>query len=297
MKKVLCLVLVISLVTLGLVGCGGTSKSTPADNTTPEQAAAPDKTYKIRIAHVLQESTPTHKALVEFKNYVEEKSAGKISVEVYPNSSLGGERQICEAVQLGTLESALATTAVLANFEPKLTVFELPFLYNTLDIARKSVDGEFGKLATEGLNKVKIMNLAIMENGFRYITNSKRPIHTPKDLNGIKIRTMENPIHMETFRLLGASPTPMAFNELYTALQQKTVDGQENPVFLTYSSKFYEVQKYLSLTGHIYAAAPFVMNLDFLIHYRQICKQLLKMEQMLPVINKEKCLIRRMKQT
>jgi len=102
-----------------------------------------------------------------------------------------------------------------------------------------------------------------MENGFRYITNSKRPIHTPKDLNGIKIRTMENPIHMETFRLLGASPTPMAFNELYTALQQKTVDGQENPVFLTYSSKFYEVQKYLSLTGHIYAAAPFVMNLDF----------------------------------
>jgi len=258
MKKVLC-IFMIALLTLGMTACGGGSK-TPSDG----DAAPNEKTYKIRIGHTLQESTPSHVMFVDgFKKYVEEKSGGRIEVEVYPNSALGSERQMCEAAQLGTLEIAYVTTAVLANFNPKFQVFDLPFLFNDLSIARKAVDGELGDVVAADLNKVKLKLLGYAENGFRMVTNNRGPIHSPKDLQGIKIRTMENPIQMETFRSLGASPTPMAFTELYTALQQGTVDAQENPIFLTYTSKFYEVQKYLTLTGHVYAPGVAVMNLDF----------------------------------
>lgn len=263
MKKFVCVLLVISLLALGLTGCGGGSEDAAGDVEQSNNKESEGDTYLIRVGHTLQEDTPTHKAFLDFKSYVEKESEGKIEIEVYPNSALGSERQMVEATQLGTLEVSLATTAVLANFDPKLTVFELPFLYNNLDIARKSVDGELTKVATEDLSKVNLKSLTLLENGFRNVTNSQRPIHTPEDMQGLKIRTMENPIHMETFKLMGASPTPMAFTELYTALQQGTVDAQENPIFLIYTSKFQEVQDYLSLTGHIYASGGMVINLDF----------------------------------
>jgi C4-dicarboxylate-binding protein DctP len=198
-----------------------------------------------------------------FKKYVEEKSGGRIIVEVYPNGALGGERQMAEAAQLGTLEIAYLTTAVLVNFEPKFQVFDLPFLFNNIDIARRAVDGELGGVVAADLDKVNLKCLGYPENGYRHVTNNRGPIHKPEDLKGIKIRTMENPIHLETFRLLGAAPTPMAFTELYTALQQGTVDAQENPIFLTYTSKFYEVQDYMTLTGHFYAPGVAVMSLKF----------------------------------
>lgn len=251
-RKLICTVLIFLLM-FGIAACGG--------DKTNGKIGSEEKTYLIRVGHTLQETTPSHIMFQDgFKKYVEEKSEGRIKVEIYANSALGDERKMIEAAQLGTLEMAYTTTAVLANFDKKFLVFDLPFLFNDSNIARQAVDGELGDAVAENLGDVKLKFLGYAENGFRNITNNKKPIHTPADLKGIKIRTMENPIHMRSFELMGASPTPMAFTELYTGLQQGTVDAQENPVFLIYASKFQDVQKYLSLTGHVYAPGVTVMN-------------------------------------
>lgn len=267
-KQLLCLVLAV-IVVFSLAACSpsqsaGASPSTTPASTTAAKTTAAKAEYTIRVGHTLQENTPSHQMFLQaFKPIVEEKSGGRIAVELYPNSALGNERAMVEATQLGTLEIAYVTTAVLANFNPEFKVFDLPFLFKTSSIARQALDGELGDTVAQKLESVASLKfLCYAENGFRMATNNKRPITTPDDLKGIKIRTMENSIHMRSFQLLGAAPTPMAFTELYTALQNGTVDGQENPLFLIETSKFFEVQKYLSLTGHVYAPGISVMSLD-----------------------------------
>lgn len=221
-------------------------------------------TYKIKMAYVVPETQSTHIAAKEvFKKYVEEKSGGRITVELYPNGQLGGDRQAIEAVQLGTIQMTIPAAAVLSGFEPKFQVFDLPFLFKDKKAAYKALDGELGEKLNAMLIPLGLRNLAYGENGYRHITNNRGPIKSPADLKGLKIRTMENPVHMATFRRLGANPTPMSFGELYTALQQKTVDAQENPIPLIYTTKFYEVQKYCSLTGHVYAATVVLINDSF----------------------------------
>ncbi|MEL7622630.1 MAG: DctP family TRAP transporter solute-binding subunit [Clostridiales bacterium] len=272
MKKFLAILLTATIL-LGLAACGGSapapSSGAGTSSTSPTAApssapAASGEKFIVRIGHVLQADTASHIALEEgLKKYAEEKSGGRLEIQIFPNSALGGERQMIEAAQLGTLEIAYVTTAVLANFEPKVQVFDLPFLFNDIDIARKALDDEFGDKVTENLPSVGLRNLSYGENGYRHVSNNRGPIHKPADMKGIKIRTMENPIHMKAFELIGANPTPISFNELYTALQQKTVDAQENPIFLTYTSKFFEVQKYLSLTGHVYAPGICVISDEF----------------------------------
>ncbi|MDD7650442.1 DctP family TRAP transporter solute-binding subunit [Cloacibacillus porcorum] len=221
---------------------------------------AADK-YIVKIASVVPETQSQHIALRDFfKKYVEEKSGGRMVVEIYPNGQLGGERQAIESVQLGTIHMTVTALAVLSGFEPRFQVFDLPFLFKDKPSAYKALDGELGDKLNQLLPSLGIINLAFAENGFRHITNNRAPIHKPAELKGLKIRTMENPIHMASFRALGANPTPMSFGELYTALQQKTVDAQENPIPLIYTTKFYEVQKYATLTGHVYAATTFLCN-------------------------------------
>jgi tripartite ATP-independent transporter DctP family solute receptor len=168
-----------------------------------------------------------------------------------------------EGLQLGTLEMTLVSTAPLSSFTKKFLVFDLPFIFKDTASARKVVDGPIGTQLLDSLKDQGIIGLAYFENGFRHVTNNKRPIEKPEDLKGLKIRTMENPVHMATFKVLGADPTPMAFGELFTALQQGTIDGQENPLPVIDTSKFYEVQKYLSLTGHFYAPAPLLISKSF----------------------------------
>lgn len=257
MKKILCVLLVFSLMIVGVTGCS------PKGNETSNGASPENEVFVMRIAHTMQEDNPLHKGMVAFADYVNEKGDGRIRATVFPNSSLGNERQTAEACQLGSLEVGVVMSAVLANFEPSLTVFELPFLFKNLSIARQAVDGELGQAATEGLSNVNLKSLTLVENGFRMVTNNQRPLHSPQDLKGIKIRTMENPVHVKTFKCFGATPTPMAFSELYTALQQGTVDAQENPITHIYTSRFCEVQKYLTLTGHVYGVGSVVIGLDF----------------------------------
>lgn len=218
----------------------------------------------IRVAHVLPETHASHIALVEvFKKQVEEKTGGKVKVELYPNAQLGGDRQAVEAVSFGTLEMTMATGAVLPGFDERFAVLDLPFLFSSHKAARDALDGELGSKLNTLLEPHHMYNLGWCEGGFRNVTNSKRPIYAPADLKGMKIRTMENPFHIAAFKAFGANPTPMSFGELYTALQQGTVDAEENPVSIIYAAKFYEVQKFCSLTGHIYGTVPLYVNREF----------------------------------
>ncbi|MEL7625124.1 MAG: TRAP transporter substrate-binding protein [Clostridiales bacterium] len=219
--------------------------------------------YVIRVGHVLATDHPYTDGLNYFKKVLEEKTDGRVRVEVFPNSMLGNERDMIEGLQLGTLEMALVSTAPLSGFTSDFLVFDLPYIFTDTATARGCVDSEVGMGMLEDLASQGIKGLLYFENGFRSVTNSRRPIQHPEDLQGIKIRTMENPIHMDSFSAMGADPTPMAFGELFTALQQKTIDGQENPLAIVDTSKFYEVQTYLSLTEHFYAPAPFLMALDY----------------------------------
>jgi tripartite ATP-independent transporter DctP family solute receptor len=226
-------------------------------------AAAPQ--YVIKVGYIVPETQSDHIIMRDvFKKDVETKSGGKIKVELYPNAQLGGDRELTESVQLGTIQMALPATSALAGFDKHFQVFDLPFLFKSKQAAYKALDGELGKKMDTLLPAMGMVNLGYGENGFRHITNNRGPITKPADLKGLKIRTMENPMHIAFFKLLGANPTPMNFGELYTALQQKTVDAEENPIALVYTSKFYEVQKFYSLTGHVYSSTMLITNKKFL---------------------------------
>lgn len=218
----------------------------------------------INIGHVEAEDRSTHRALVEyFKKPVEEKSKGSIAVQIYANSVLGGDSELTESVAMGTLEAALPSTSVLVSYSDDFGIMDMPYLFNSPEKAFEAMDGDLGNYFNEKLEKVGIQGLGYSYNGLRSMTNSSRPIETPEDMKGLKMRVMENEVFIDFFETLGASATPMSFNELFTGLQQHTVDGQENPPSLIYASKFQEVQKYLSLTEHVNNFLGFIMNKDF----------------------------------
>lgn len=178
----------------------------------------------------------------------------------FPSSALGGEREMIEAVQLGTQDLVTTSSGPLGNFVPEVKIFDIPFLFRNYDHARKTLDGQIGQDVLKAMQGKGLIGLAWAENGFRHMTNSKRAINSAADANGLKMRTMENKIHMEGYKTFGILPTPMAFPELFTALQQGTVDGQENPIPVILAAKFSQVQKHLSLTGHVYSPAIFILS-------------------------------------
>ena len=207
----------------------------------------------IRVGHVLAPTHPYQLGLEKFSELVSEKTGGKVKVEVFHSSQLGNERDLIEGLQLGTVEMCIVSTAPLSNFTTQFNVFDLPFIFSETQKTREILDGPIGQEILDTLDAQGIVGLCYFENGFRNVTNNVRPITKPEDLKGLKIRTMESPIHMASFRAMGANPTPMALGELFTALQLGTVDGQENPLAIINTSKFYEVQKFLSITEHFYA--------------------------------------------
>lgn len=190
-----------------------------------------------------------------FIDTLTELSGGDFTGEQAAAGQLGGERDMIEGLQIGSLDVVITSTGPLGNFVPEVFVLDLPFLFRDYDHARAVLDGDIGQELLAKIGENDLVGLAWTENGFRHVTNSQRPVNTPEDLNGLKLRTMENRVHMAAFGDMGAAPTPMAFPELFTALQQGVVDGQENPITVISSSKFWEVQKYVSLTGHVYSPA------------------------------------------
>jgi tripartite ATP-independent transporter DctP family solute receptor len=191
---------------------------------------------------------------------VEKRTGGRYKIQTFYSGSLGGERESIEAVQLGTQELTFTSTGPVPNFVPEARILDIPFLFRDKAHARAVLDGPIGQEMLTKFEAKGFKALAWGENGVRHMTNSKRAVNAPDDLKGLKMRTMENPVHVTAYKGLGIVPTPMAFPEVFTALQQGTVDGQENPLSVIMAAKFDQVQKHLSLTGHVYSPAIFLMN-------------------------------------
>ena len=215
-------------------------------------------TMKINIA--LAQNSHYGVAIDTFAREVEKRTNGRYRIQTFYSAALGAERESVEGVQLGTLDLTLTSTGPLPNFVPEIAILDIPFLFRDYAQARAVLDGPIGQEMLAKFPPKGMVGLAWAENGFRHMTNSKHPVNLPDDLKGLKMRTMENPIHIEAYRQFGILPTPMAFTEVFTALQQGTVDGQENPLSVITAAKLDQVQKYLSLTGHVYSPAVFLMN-------------------------------------
>lgn len=200
-----------------------------------------------------------------FKSEVESKSNGQIKVDVYPNGVLGKEAETLVQVKSGVVQSFISSSGGMAQFYPLIDVTNMPFAFSSYNVGYKVYDGEFGKeLAADIEKKAGFHVLGFGESGgFFAITNSKRPIKSPADMKGIKLRTMALPLHQAIVKALGASPTTIAWAEVYTSLQTGVVDGQMNPISITAMAKFQEVQKYITLTNHLYAPYVWVINPKF----------------------------------
>jgi len=220
--------------------------------------AAAQTTMKISISTA--QNSHQGVAIDTFAREVEKRTAGRYKIQTFYNGSLGGERESIEAVQLGTQELAFSSTGPVPNFVPETKILDVPFLFRDKAHARAVLDGPIGQEMLTKFDAKGFKALAWAENGFRHMTNSKRDVKTPEDLKGLKMRTMENPVHIAAYKGFGIITTPMAFPEVFTALQQGTVDGQENPLSVIISAKFDQVQKHLSLTGHVYSPCILVMN-------------------------------------
>ena len=238
MKKLITLLLALAMV-LSLAACG--SKDTPA----PDGQNTPAATYKIKLGTTGNEEHQSTIAANFFKEKVEELTNGAVTVEIYPNSQLGSEREMAEGVKLGTLEMTI------------------PYLLTSKEVAYEVLDNTLQPYFAPLFEAQGFKHLAFCELGFRHFTTNKREITCAADMKGQSIRVQEAPIWFALTDSLGATATPVAFNELYTALSQGMVDGQENPIPSIASSKFYEVQKYMCLDGHTYGAESILINLDY----------------------------------
>ncbi len=217
----------------------------------------------LKIGHVAPPFHGQHVGLEYFALYLKEHSNGRWQCKIFPSGQLGGERSLAEQVQTGTLPMAVITTAVLSNFVPEIGVVDMPFLFPDLLTAHAVLDGPIRKKLFSFFPAKGFVALTFMENEFRDLTNSKHPIHTPADLKGLKIRTMESPIFIDTFKALGAEPVPMPFPEVYSALEQGVIDGQDNPLFVSILVKFPEVNHFITKTQHVLTETVMIVNRDF----------------------------------
>jgi tripartite ATP-independent transporter DctP family solute receptor len=220
--------------------------------------ASAQTTMKISIS--IAQNSHQGIAIDTFGKEVEKRTGGRYKVQSFYSGSLGGERESIEAVQLGTQELTFSSSGPVPNFVPEAKILDIPFLFRDKAHARAVLDGPIGQEMLAKFEPKGFKALAWGENGIRHMTNSKRSVNAPEDLKGLKMRTMENPVHVAAYKGLGIVTTPMAFPEVFTALQQGTVDGQENPLSVIMASKFDQVQKHLTLTGHVYSPGIFLMS-------------------------------------
>lgn len=211
-------------------------------------------------AHTTTQDHPYTLGMVRFAQLVRERTGGRVGIQIHHSRQLGDERQVVEGLQLGTVHLTVTSTGPLGGFVPEMNVLDLPFLFRDAAHAHTVLDGGIGRGLLDKFEAVGIKGLAFWENGFRHVTTGKTPVERPTDLKGLKIRVMENRVHQAAFRQLGADATPMAWGEVFTSLQQGLLDAQENPIPIVSTFKLYEVQKYLSLTGHVYSPAPVLMS-------------------------------------
>ena len=219
---------------------------------------------EVKIAYALARDSHYGAAADGWDKYVTEASQGKFKFVHFPSSAQGGEREVIEGLQLGTgVQAVVVSSGALSNFVPEIGVTDIPFLFRDLPHARAVLDGQIGQDILAKFQERELVALAWGEQGFRHITNNRQPIEKPEDLAGLKIRTMENPVHIAAFETAGAAPTPMSWPEVIPALQQGAIDGQENPLSVIVSAKLWEVQKYLTVSGHVYSPAMLIVSPTF----------------------------------
>ncbi len=223
-------------------------------------ATAAQAQTAMKISISIAQNSHQGAAIDAFAKSVEQRTGGRYKIQTFYSGALGAERESVEATQLGTQELTFTSTGPVPNFVPEVKILYVPFLFRDYAHARGTLDGPIGQEMLAKFEAKGLKALAWGENGFRHMTNSKRAVNGPEDLRGLKMRTMENPVHIQAYKGFGINPTPMAFTEVFTALQQGTVDGQENPLSVITAAKFEQVQKHLSLTGHVYSPGVFLMN-------------------------------------
>ena len=245
--RVVVALMVMAMAVSLLAGCGG---SQPA-----QEKKAEKKVIKVSIG--LNDASPEYKGLEKWKELVAKESKGRLEIQIFPSAQLGDDIKTMTALRAGTLEMSGPSSSPISTIDKKWMVFDLPFLFANEKIVDSVLDGPFGQKMLDSLSAHGLIGIMYMENGYRQLTNSKHEVKSPNDIKGLKIRTMENPVHLAAWRKLGANPTPMPFSEVFNAMQQKTIDGQENPNTTNFLQKFYEVQKFTTISNHVYT--PFVI--------------------------------------
>lgn len=254
MKKILKAVLALTSVCALLL--------TACSNKQTSEAPTEENPLVLKIGVSTADGDPRNEAAKLFAKEVSEKTGGVITAAVYPSGQLGGDAELIDSIALdsGKVDIIITDASNFATYEPKMGISALPFLFDDFDTAWAFMDSNIEAEVEEGLIKNNMRVLSHYDNGFRCVTNSKKPINTPEDMKGLLIRTPENPIIMATMTALGANPQPLSFAELYPALRQGTYDAQENPIPVIYNNNLYEVQQYLSVTNHIYSGMCFTIK-------------------------------------
>lgn len=256
MKRFLSVVLIALLTAVSFTACGGSGDGN-------EDKKAEGKKIVINLSHVEPEDRSLHHGALKFKEYVEEKSNGVFEVNILSNSQYGSDNDSFQGVASGAIQMTACVTSALVSVSDDWAILDLPFIWDSRDAFYYGLDNEVGSLLNEKAAEYGVVGLGFNDNGLRQMTNNIRPIASLADFKGLKMRTMESPVFIDMFKLLGANPIPMSFSEVYTACQQGTIDGEEQPPALAYASKFHEVQKYLSITSHVYSANAIVANADW----------------------------------
>lgn len=258
-----------TVMVLGTAACGQKTNpvtGAPGGSTTPgattAAGAASAETQVIKLGMTINEQDSFYVCATKFSELVKERTNGAYDIQLFPNSSLGDERTMLESMQMGTLDAGIITSGPFVNFVPEFGVFDMPFLFPDNASAYKILDGEIGQEILGKLENSGLKGLAFAERGFRNLTNSVRPVNAASDVKDLKIRVMENEVYIASFNALGVNAVPMAWTEALTALQQGTIQGQENPVNVIHAFKMWDSQKYVSMTRHAYAAAVITFSLD-----------------------------------
>jgi tripartite ATP-independent transporter DctP family solute receptor len=226
----------------------------------PASALAQGQPITLRFGHILNETSLYHVSALRFTEALDKNSGGRLKVQIFPNGTLGFERDLIEGMRLGTIDAAIVTSAPIAGFEPRMMVLDLPFIFKSREGAFKVMDGEIGKRLFGYLEGQNLKGLAYFDAGWRTVVSTKKPLVKPEDYPGTRFRVLENPLYVSTFRALGVNATPMNFGEVYTGLRQGTIDSLDLPIYAVHTAKFYEVAKYMALTEHMLTPVVLLMS-------------------------------------
>ncbi|NCB53031.1 MAG: TRAP transporter substrate-binding protein [Clostridia bacterium] len=261
MKKILLFVLsVLMLLSLAACGASGTDKTASASASSSGSSPANAEPVTLRVAHGASESYHMSRAMEQFKTVAEE--SGLFTIQIYPNQTFGADKEMIEGVMTGDLDMAVVPTSYLTDYVPNMALIELPYMFPFRAVAVETLKDEWAQNELALLEDAGLHGFGFLENGMRNLTNSKKEIRLPSDVSGLKLRTMSVEAHVKYWNSLGASAEGSAFSELYTNLSTGVYDGQENPIAHIFSNKFYEVQKYISITEHVYTAYIPIMTAD-----------------------------------